>query len=138
MATARVRERISTVFRKSVEELRRVEPDCVATVNCTLNNTHVCFSRPSGEVIAKASAGMSGFKGPKRGSAEGAAAAAARAAALARERGCEVTRLRIKGAVGVRGVAIAGIVQAGLKVSHLEDITPFPANGCRPRKSRRL
>jgi small subunit ribosomal protein S11 len=46
--------------------------------------------------------------------------------------------VRIKGAGSGRESAINGIVSSGIKVTALEDHTPVPHNGCRPRKRRRV
>ncbi|MFN7289470.1 MAG: 30S ribosomal protein S11, partial [Pirellula sp.] len=34
--------------------------------------------------------------------------------------------------------AITAIQAAGISVKQIEDITPIPHNGCRPRKKRRV
>jgi small subunit ribosomal protein S11 len=133
-----VRQRIVDLFSKSARASQRVRPDCLATVHCTLNNTHVCFSLPDGRVVAKSSGGSAGFKGPERGSADAAAEAARVAADKARAKGHEVVGVRLKGVTNGQSGAVASIIASGFKVASFEDITGFPTNGCRPRKTRRL
>lgn len=151
MSSGAIRQRISQIFQNSVNpgqnpgaaayagrHAMHRKPDCFATITITLNNTHVCFSRMNGEVISKVSSGMMGQKGPKRASTYGARKAAESAANKAREEGHKIARLRFKGPSRNRVPTIRGIMAADFKISHLEDVTPFPTNGCRARKTRRL
>lgn len=133
-----VRQRIADIFRKSKSLPMRPRPDCFVTINCSLNNTHVCFATPGGRVITKSSAGAVGFRGPERSSAEGALAAAQAAAARAREKGFSVVKVRLRGATSGQSSAIGSIAAAGFRITSFEDLTGFPTNGCRPRKTRRL
>lgn len=114
------------------------KPDCVATINVTLNNTHISIAKPSGEIVSKATGGMMGFSGPERASAQAAQAAAKQAAEHAREAGLSVAHVRFMGLTRARKSALDGLTRGDLAVSHFEDVTPFPTNGCRARKTRRL
>ena len=40
--------------------------------------------------------------------------------------------------MGRRESAIRSLQARGLKVKTIEDVTPLPHNGCRPRKRRRV
>ena len=44
----------------------------------------------------------------------------------------------VKGPGSGRESAITALQAAGLKIVSIEDITPIPHNGCRPRKKRRV
>ena len=46
--------------------------------------------------------------------------------------------MRVKGAGAGRESAIRALQMAGLEVKTIEDSTPLPHNGCRPRKKRRV
>ena len=46
--------------------------------------------------------------------------------------------MRIKGPGAGRESAIRGLQAAGLQIRAIEDVTPLPHNGCRPRKKRRV
>ena len=48
---------------------------------------------------------------------------------------CEV---RIKGAGSGRESAVTALQMNGIKITAVEDHTPIPFNGCRPRKKRRV
>jgi small subunit ribosomal protein S11 len=46
--------------------------------------------------------------------------------------------VRVKGPGSGRESAITSLQSAGLNVKLIEDVTPIPHNGCRPRKKRRV
>jgi small subunit ribosomal protein S11 len=46
--------------------------------------------------------------------------------------------VKVKGPGSGRESAITGLQSAGLKVLSIEDCTPIPHNGCRPKKKRRV
>jgi small subunit ribosomal protein S11 len=52
--------------------------------------------------------------------------------------GMREVEIRVKGPGSGRESAISAIQQAGLRISSIEDVTPIPHNGCRPRKRRRV
>jgi small subunit ribosomal protein S11 len=52
--------------------------------------------------------------------------------------GMNEVEIRIKGPGAGRESAVNGLVAAGLRVTAVEDHTPVPHNGCRPRKRRRV
>jgi small subunit ribosomal protein S11 len=52
--------------------------------------------------------------------------------------GVREVEVRVKGPGPGRESAISALQQAGLRIGSIEDITPLPHNGCRPRKRRRV
>ena len=46
--------------------------------------------------------------------------------------------VRVKGPGSGRESAITALEAAGLKIKSIEDVTPLPHNGCRPKKKRRV
>jgi small subunit ribosomal protein S11 len=52
--------------------------------------------------------------------------------------GMNEVEIRITGPGAGRESAVNGLVAAGLRVTAIEDHTPVPHNGCRPRKRRRV
>jgi len=46
--------------------------------------------------------------------------------------------IRVKGPGPGRESAITALQAAGLSIKAIEDVTPLPHNGCRPRKKRRV
>ena len=63
------------------------------------------------------------------------AAGGGKAARTARN-GLREVEIRVKGPGSGRESAISAIQQAGLRIASIEDVTPIPHNGCRPRKRR--
>ena len=46
--------------------------------------------------------------------------------------------VRVNGPGSGRESAIRALQAAGLEIKAIEDVTPLPHNGCRPRKKRRV
>jgi small subunit ribosomal protein S11 len=107
-------------------------------IQASFNNTVITVTDPKGEVIAWASAGSSGFKGPRKATPYAAQIAAESAITKAKVFGLERVRVFVKGAGTGREQAIRGLQAGGVNIDALTDITPMPHNGCRPRKGRRV
>jgi len=52
--------------------------------------------------------------------------------------GIKTVEILVKGQGSGRETAIRSIEGAGLEILSIQDITPVPHNGCRPRKRRRV
>jgi small subunit ribosomal protein S11 len=52
--------------------------------------------------------------------------------------GMKEIEVKVKGPGSGRESAITGLQAAGLKIKSIEDVTPLPHNGCRPKKRRRV
>ncbi|MCK4909537.1 MAG: 30S ribosomal protein S11, partial [Planctomycetes bacterium] len=52
--------------------------------------------------------------------------------------GVKEVEVRVKGPGSGRESAIRALQNAGLQIRAIEDVTPLPHNGCRPRKKRRV
>lgn len=117
---------------------RPVIEHAIAHVQATFNNTIVTISDMDGKVIAWASAGSSGFKGSKKSTPYAAQVVARNAVDKAKEYSVEYVDVRVKGPGSGRESAIRALQAAGLKIRSIQDITPIPHNGCRPRKRRRV
>ena len=110
----------------------------VAHVKATFNNTLITITDTSGDVICSASAGTIGFKGSRKSTPFAAQRAAETAAGKARKVGLTEVEVRVKGPGSGRESAVTALQAAGLKIVSIEDVTPIPHNGCRPRKKRRV
>lgn len=113
-------------------------PVGVAHIKATFNNTIVAITDPSGQVIAWASAGRSGYSGSRKSSAFAATVAAQEAAKAAMTQGLKEVEVDLKGPGAGRESAVRGLMSAGLIVTSIRDVTPVPHNGCRSRKRRRV
>lgn len=52
--------------------------------------------------------------------------------------GMSEVEVRITGTGAGRESAVSGVASCGIRVTAIEDRTPVPHNGCRPRKRRRV
>ena len=123
---------------KKQKKVRRNVVRGIAHIKATFNNTLVTITDVSGETLCWDSAGTIGFKGSRKNTPFAATRAGESAGHKARKMGVVELEVRLKGAGGGRESAINGLVSTGLRVTALEDHTPVPHNGCRPRKKRRV
>ena len=107
-------------------------------IYATFNNTIVSVTDQSGNVIAWASAGTSGFKGSRKSTPYAARMAAQTASESAQSHGMKEVDIFVKGPGPGRESAIRSIQASGLKVRSITDVTPVPHNGVRPPKRRRV
>ncbi len=117
---------------------RRVIPSGRAYVRSTFNNTLVTLTDPAGSVLVSTSAGTSGFKGSRKGTAFAAQRAAENAARRGMDQGLRQVDVYIKGPGAGREAAIRSLQAAGLTITTIRDVTPIPHNGCRPPNRRRV
>jgi small subunit ribosomal protein S11 len=110
----------------------------VAHIKATFNNTTVTITDTKGDTLCWASAGTSGFKGSRKSTPFAGQCAAQQAAEKAQKFGMKEVEVRVKGPGSGRESAITSLQAAGLNVKLIEDCTPIPHNGCRPRKKRRV
>ncbi|MEW6743004.1 MAG: 30S ribosomal protein S11 [Planctomycetota bacterium] len=120
------------------KKVRKVAAKAVAHVKATFNNTLITITDPRGEALCWASAGTSGYKGARKSTPFAAQRAAERCAELALKMGVREVEVRVRGPGSGRESAIRALVTSGLIVKAIEDRTPLPHNGCRPRKRRRV
>jgi small subunit ribosomal protein S11 len=110
----------------------------VVHIKSSFNNTIVSITDQEGNVISWASAGNVGFKGSRKSTPFAAQLAAEKAARAAQEHGLQKVDVFVKGPGSGRETAIRSLAAAGLEVAGIQDVTPVPHNGCRPRKRRRV
>lgn len=110
----------------------------IAHVHATGNNTIVTVTDMNGETLAWDSAGTMGFKGARKSTPFAATRAGETVGSKVRKMGMGEIEVRIKGPGAGRESAVNGLIASGLRVTAVEDHTPIPHNGCRPRKRRRV
>ncbi len=120
------------------KRVRRNVTAGVAHVHATFNNTTVTITDTKGDTLCWASAGTCGFKGSRKSTPFAGQCAAQQAAEKAMKFGMKDVEVRVKGPGSGRESAITSIQAAGLNVKLIEEVTPIPHNGCRPRKKRRV
>jgi small subunit ribosomal protein S11 len=119
-------------------KVRRNVTSGIAHVKATFNNTTVTITDTKGDTLCWARAGTSGFKGSRKSTPFAGQLAAQQAAEKAMKYGMKEIEVRVKGPGSGRESAITALQAAGISVKLIEDITPIPHNGCRPRKRRRV
>jgi small subunit ribosomal protein S11 len=109
-----------------------------AHIKSTFNNTIISITDPAGNVITWRSAGQVGFKGSRKSTPFAAQLAAEQCAKDAMEHGMRKISVFVKGPGSGRETAIRSLQATGLEIASIQDCTPVPHNGCRPRKRRRV
>ena len=110
----------------------------VAHVKATFNNTIITITDIYGNTLVWSSAGTSGFQNSRKSTPYAAQRVAEAAAEKAMKMGMREMEVQVKGPGGGRESAIRGLQAAGIAIKAIEDVTPLPHNGCRPRKRRRI
>ena len=125
-------------YKARKRKVKKNVPEGKAFIHSTFNNTIVTLTDKDGNAISWASAGTLGFKGSKKSTPFAAGNAAEAAGKAAVEMGMKKVEVFAKGLGSGRETAIRSLQAAGLDVSSIQDCTPVPHNGCRPRKRRRV
>lgn len=107
-------------------------------IRATFNNTTVTITDTKGDTLCWASSGTSGFKGSRKSTPFAGQMAAQQAAEKAIKFGVKEVDVKVKGPGSGRESAITALQAAGLTIKSIEDVTPLPHNGCRPKKRRRV
>ena len=107
-------------------------------IRSSFNNTMVTVTDSQGNALSWASSGGLGFRGSKKSTPFAAQTAAETAAAAAMEHGLKKVAVYVKGPGSGRETAIRSLQATGLEVASIQDCTPIPHNGCRPKKRRRV
>lgn len=118
-------------------KIRRNVTQGVVHISATFNNTIVAVADKNGDILCWSSAGASGFKGSRKSTPFAAQRAAEIAAERAAKFGIKEIEIKVKGPGSGRESAIQAMAGA-ITVRAIEDVTPLPHNGCRPRKKRRV
>jgi len=101
------------------------------------NNTKVVLTDPAGNVLSSQSAGRVGFKGSKKGTAFAASKVAQVIGAAIEVLNTKEVEVVIKGVGAGRESALRSLANQGVNIVKVQDQTPVPHGGCRPRKIRR-
>ncbi|MBU2575540.1 30S ribosomal protein S11 [Patescibacteria group bacterium] len=110
----------------------------VAYVRASYNNIIVSITDAQGNVVAWASAGKLGFKGPKKSTPYAAGVVVRNLADFVKQSGIAQVDVVVKGVGMGRDAAIRGLSGLGLQIQSIKDKTAVAHNGPRPRKPRRV
>lgn len=113
--------------------------DVLLTIHSTFNNTIITASAlASGNVIGWTSSGQAGFKGTKKGTPYAATTAMKVLLEKIADHQPKTLHIRVLGAGNGRDAALRAIAGSGYKIASIQDVTPLPHNGTRPKKARRV
>ena len=118
--------------------VRRNVPRAVAHIKATFNNILITITDLNGQTLCWASAGTAGFKGSRKSTPFAAQQTAQAVAQKALRFGVKELEVQVKGPGSGREAAITALQATGLDIKAIEDVTPIPHNGCRPKKKRRV
>ena len=124
--------------KSSKKKVLKIVSHARAYVQASFNNTIVSLADQNGDVLGWASAGMVGFKGPKKSTPYAAQQVVKKVVEAVKDHNIKEVSVFIKGIGGGREGAIRAFHANGIQVMAINDITPIPHNGCRPRKPRRV
>jgi small subunit ribosomal protein S11 len=136
-ATADAPEELDEKAARSRRRERRTLSHGQAHIHATFNNTVITISDLQGNTILWTSGGSVGFKGSRKSTPYAAQVAAEQAARQAGEFGIRKVDVIVRGSGAGRETAIRTLQAMGLEVTGIKDVTPFPHNGCRPKKRKR-
>ena len=117
---------------------RRNVTSGIVHIQSSFNNTIVTITDRNGDVLAWASSGTVGFKGSRKSTPFAAQRAAEVASDAAAKFGIREVDVKVNGPGSGRESAIQALHGSGMAIRSIEDVTPLPHNGCRPRKKRRV
>ena len=136
--TIKEKESVDTALKKEVKvkSIDRVS-EARVYVSSSYNNTIVTLTNAKGEVLVSKSAGAVGFKGAKKATSFAASRVAEAIVNVCKKLGVERVEVFIRGVGAGRESAVRILVNQGLNVVSIKDVTPIPHNGIRPKKVRR-
>ena len=124
--------------RSTRKRAKRQVADGMAHIHASFNNTIGTITDRSGNALAWATSGGSGFRGSRKSTPFAAQVAAERAGVAAQKCGLKNLEVFVKGPGPGRESAIRALNATGYKITNITDVTPIPHNGCRPPKKRRV
>lgn len=118
----------------------------IAHVYASMNNVIVTITDLTGaETVAKSSGGMVVDAGSKQSSPYAAMAAGQKAAEVALAKGIVGVHVKIRAPGGSKSknpgpgaqAVVRALTRAGLKIGHIEDVTPIPHDGTKAKGGKR-
>jgi len=128
-----------TTTKTTKKKIIEATPEIRLSIYASFNNTIITANAlHSGNVLGWTSSGQVGFKGTKKGTPYAATTAMKTLLEKIVQYKPETAQVFVSGAGNGRDAALRALSGSGLKVTKIQDITPLPHNGCRPKKARRV
>ncbi len=124
--------------RSLAKQIKRKLLEGTLYVESTYNNTRLSLTDKSGNVLAWSSSGALGFKGAKKGTPFAAAKIGELIGEKAEQIGIKQVNVVVKGVGSGRESAIRSLGAFNIDITTIEDRTPAPHNGPKPRKPRHI
>ena len=124
--------------KKSKSKSKRKVSSGVAHILSTFNNTIITIADENGNTLAWSSTGHKGFKGSRKSTPFAAQIAAEDVGTKAKEYGVKSLKIEVSGPGSGRESALRSLQSIGYIITSIQDVTPIPHNGCRPKKRRRV
>jgi small subunit ribosomal protein S11 len=107
-------------------------------VLASFNNTIITVTDDKGNTLSTSSAGASGFRGSKKGTAYAAQVAAEKAITVAKQSyGLSRADVFVKGVGLGRDAAVRTLINQRIGIESIKDVTGIAHGGVRPRKAKR-
>ena len=116
---------------------KKADPNGVAHIKSSFNNTLISITDMQGNVIAWNSGGKVGNKGSRKSTAFAAQMAARQCAEEVHALGMKKIEIWVKGPGSGREAAIRSLKASPLDVVRIKDVTAIPHNGTRQPRRRR-
>ncbi|MFA6251647.1 MAG: 30S ribosomal protein S11 [Candidatus Paceibacterota bacterium] len=107
-------------------------------IEATFNNTKVVLTDKNGNTLFWTSSGSLGFKGAKKGTPFAASKAGAVIGEKAKALGIKEVDVLVKGVGSGREPTIRSFMAYDIDITCINDVTPVPHNGPKPKKPRRV
>lgn len=136
--SSKVDSQVKTEKQKTNKKVKKLVTYGRAYIQATYNNTIVTLTDQNGAVLGWSSAGLVGFKGPKKATPYAAGIIVRNVVEKIKDRGLKEVNVFVKGVGSGREAAVRALNANGINVLSIKDITPIPHNGCRAPKIRRV
>ncbi|MBU1160034.1 30S ribosomal protein S11 [Patescibacteria group bacterium] len=110
----------------------------ILNLQSTYNNTIITISDEKGNTVMWGSSGSLGFKGTKKSTPFAASKVAELLCEKAKNMGLKSVHVILRGVGSGRESAIRTFISKGIEVLSIQDKTPVPHNGPKPKKPRRV
>ncbi len=124
--------------RSLAKGLKKKVTEGILFVESTYNNTRVTLTDKGGNSLAWSSSGSLGFKGAKKGTPFAASKIGELLGEKASQAGIKEVSVVVKGVGSGRESAIRSFSAFNIDVTSIEDRTPVPHNGPKPKKPRHV
>ena len=133
-----IKNKIKRTNVKKNKEIKQID-EMRLSILSSFNNTIITASAfETGNVLDWSSSGRVGFKGTKKGTPYAATTAMKDLLVRILKYEPKKFHISVEGAGNGRDAALRAIIGTNIKVGNIQDTTPLPHNGCRPKKARRV